>query len=263
MGQWANPLKLHELYFLFLSSLYVVGVLWPGIKVWGSGRRPAAACSPTKQIACCCADWGLLQTKHEKCGFPGPRARVVGSALPDWPREKGTAQSAGQGHWSDEKIILPPTAAGPHAASNHLWAVTQPDWAERIWVGNFKTCSCFCDRERICITHSDLMDFPMFTLDSPFLLTCSNNESLMCRIPFPPLLLSPVSSCRLGMLCGPFHRLSQAYGEPLTRWLPGTRVSGPISHRVMVCLFSANCQEQHHPLSDVEMLTTNLVQLLL
>ncbi|KAI9516418.1 Zona pellucida-like domain-containing protein 1 [Dissostichus eleginoides] len=44
----------------------------------------------------------------------------MGSALPGRPGEKGTAQSAGQGHWSDEKIILPPTAAGPHAASNHL-----------------------------------------------------------------------------------------------------------------------------------------------
>jgi len=151
-------------------------------QVWG--RQQLAA--PAKQIACCCADWGLPHTKHEKCGFLGPRAHVVGSAIPDRPGEKGTAQSAGQGHWSDEKIILPPTAAGPHAASNHLWAVTQPDWAERIWVGNFKTCSCFCERERICITHSDLMDFPMFTLDSPFLLTCSNNESLMCRSLFPP-----------------------------------------------------------------------------
>lgn len=111
---------------------------------------------------------------------------LVGFAVPGRLRQKGTAQSARQGEVSDEKIILPPTTAGPHAASNHLWAVTEPDWAERIWVGNFKTCSYFCSRERICITHSDLMDFPMFTLDSPFLLTCSNNESLMCTVPFFP-----------------------------------------------------------------------------
>lgn len=65
-------------FFLFFCSLSVVGVLWAQIKVWESGRRPAAARSPTKQIACCCADWGLSYTKHEKCGLQGPRAHVVG-----------------------------------------------------------------------------------------------------------------------------------------------------------------------------------------
>lgn len=78
------------------------------------------------------------------------------------------------------------STAGPHAASNHLWAVTEPDWAERIWVGNFKTCSCFYERERICITHSDLMDFPMFTRDSPF---CGHVQimNLLCgQSLFPP-----------------------------------------------------------------------------
>lgn len=182
MAQW-EAVKTLKLCLLFAHSLHASYNQEPNLR---SGRRLAAACSPTRQIACCCADWGLIYTKHEKCGFLGPRPCVLGSALPDQPREKRTSQSAGKGHWSDEKIIPPPSVAGPHAASNHLWAVTQPDWAERIWVGNFKTCSCFCERERICITHSDLMDFPMFTLDSPFLLTCSNNESLMCRIPFSP-----------------------------------------------------------------------------
>lgn len=85
----------------------------------------------------------------------------------------------------------------------------------------------------------------------------------MCRIPFPPLLLSPVSSCRVGMLCGPLHRLSQAYGEPLTRWLPGTRVSGLTSNRAMICLFTLSCQEQHRLLLELETLTANLLQLLL
>lgn len=148
------------------------------------GRQQLAAPPSRLPAAVLTEDWRTQSMKSVDSRGQGPVWWALHS--PTGPGKKGTAQSAGQGHWSDEKIILPPTAAGPHAASNHLWAVTQPDWAERIWVGNFKTCSCFCERERICITHSDLMDFPMFTLDSPFLLTCSNNESLMCRIPFSP-----------------------------------------------------------------------------
>lgn len=60
----------------------------------------------------------------------------------------------------------------------------------------------------------------------------------MCRIPFSLLLPSPVSSFGVGMLYGPFHRLSQAYGEPLTCWLSGTRVSGSGSHNGAVYLFT-------------------------
>lgn len=143
---------------------------------------------PTKQIGCCCPP---RTTAHKKCVFQGPRARVLAPALCEQPREKGKAQSAGKGpleRWKDNSPLPPACAAGPHAASNHLWVVTRPDWAERIWVGNFKTCSCFCEGERICITHSGLMDFPMLGPDSPFLLTCSNNESLMSGFPSPPLL---------------------------------------------------------------------------
>lgn len=127
-------------------------------------------------------------------------------------------------------------------------------------MGNFKTCSCFCERERICITHSDLMDFPMFALDSPFLLTCSNNESLMCGIPFPPLPLSPVSSCEVGMLWGPVHRLSQAYGEPLTCWLSGTPVSASSSSPLTVFLWMWGTPPSAARASDT---STNLMQLLL
>lgn len=89
----------------------------------------------------------------------------------------------------------------------------------------------------------------MFTLDSPFLLTCSNNEALMCWIPFSPLLLSPVSSCQVGMLCGPFHHLSQAYGEPLTRRLPGTRVSSNTAGGSLT--FTSNYPEQHNLLLEL------------
>lgn len=144
-------------------------------------------------------------------------------------------QWVGQGHRGDEKIILPLGVAGPPAASNHLWAVTRPDW-----VGNLKSCSCFYECEKICITHSDLMDFPMFTPDSPFLLTCSDNESLMSAVPLPtpfprhPPLLSSGSSCQVGMLCRPFHHLSQSHGDPLTCCLPGAQVSDSTSHRAVV-----------------------------
>lgn len=64
----------------------------------------------------------------------------------------------------------------------------------------------------------------MFGVDSRFLLTSSNNEALMCRAPFSPVLQGPVSSCQVGMLCKPSPRLSQAYGGALTCWLQGTTV---------------------------------------
>lgn len=65
----------------------------------------------------------------------------------------------------------------------------------------------------------------MFHVDSRFLLTSSNNEALMCRVCSSPVVQGSVSSCQVGMLCKPFPRLFQAYGEGLTCWLPGTTVS--------------------------------------
>lgn len=200
-----------------------------------SWLRLEAGSSPTKQIACCCVDWGPLHTKVCFPGTEGPRTGPC-TLRPASGERKGSV--SGQGpleRWKENSPLPPACVAGPHAASNHLWVVTRPDWAERIWVGNFKTCSCFCERERICITHSELMDFPMFGPDSPFLLTCSNNESLMSGFPSPPLL-GPVSSRRVEMLCRPFHPKSEAYGESLNCCLLGTRVSGSTSHNTVIWL---------------------------
>lgn len=190
------------------------------------------------QTDCLLLCW--LRTTAHKSVFSrhrGPAYWPLHSLRPASGERKGSV--SGQGpleRWKDNSP-RPPRAcvAGPHAASNHLWVVTRPDWAERIWVGNFKTCSCFCERERICITHSELMDFPMLGPDSPFLLTCSNNESLMSGFPSPPLL-GPVSSRRVEMLCRPFHPKSEAYGESLNCCLLGTRVSGSTSHNTVIWL---------------------------
>lgn len=240
----ANPLKHHEPSFLLLCCLYVVGVLSPEIKLWDQICSPQQLAAPPSWLP---ADWELQHTKNEKVWIPWAKGPHSGLCTPwlAWGKRNGSVSRPGPLEWwKDNSPPHPhPTAAGPHAASNHLWAVTEPDWAERIWVGNFKTCSCFCWCERICITHSDLMDFPMFSLDSPFLLTCWNNESLMCRIPLSLLHLSFVSSCEEGMQCRPLHRLSQTYGEPLTCWLSGNRVSSSSSHWAEVCLFISGFQE--------------------
>lgn len=103
----ANPLKLYELCFLLLFCLYVVPHKLSKFREQVGAQHQL--CSSARQIACCRADWGLQHTKHEKCGLPGPTTGLVGPALPDQPREKGMAQSARQGHWSDEKIIPPPS----------------------------------------------------------------------------------------------------------------------------------------------------------
>lgn len=184
--QLANPMKLHK--FSFLLLCHVVRVLWPGVKIWDQVCSHRQLAAPPTRLPAVVLTENCSRQRMKKHGFPGPKARTVGFALPDWPREKGMAQSAGQGHWSDEKIIQhphPPPAPGPHAASNHLWAVTEPDWAERIWVGNFKTCSYFCGCERICITHSVLMDFPMFNPDNPFCWHVQIMNLLCVWSPFP------------------------------------------------------------------------------
>lgn len=73
-----------------------------------------------------------------------------------------------------------------------------------------------------------------------FLLICSDNESLISAVPLPtpfprhPPLLSSGCSSRVGMLCWPFHRLSQSHGDPLTCCLPGAQVSDSTSHRAVV-----------------------------
>lgn len=170
------PLKLHEPFFLFfLASFYVSCNQICG---WGSSSQPHRV---ERLLLCWLRSLFTQSMKSVDSRSQGPACWALHSSTR--PGENGTAQSAGEGHWSDEKIIPtlpPPSVAGPHAASNHLWAVTWPDWAERIWVGNFKTCSCFCVRERICITHSDLMDFPMFAPDSPFFCWHVQIMNLLC-----------------------------------------------------------------------------------
>lgn len=278
-GRWAGedgPLPWNSMSFALFSALLPLCGGSPVTRnqsfFWGGVRWESGSSSQLHRADCLLLCW-LRSATHtqsmksvDSWGHQGPVFWSAPRSLTDLG-EKGTAPSAGQGHWSDEKIIHPPlpatadppAAAGPHAASNHLWAVTEPDWAERIWVGNFKTCSCFCGRERICITHSDLMDFPMFALDSPFCWHVQIMNLLCVGSLFPPLLLSPVSSCRVGMLCGPFPRLSRAYGVPLTRWLPGTRVSGSACCRATVSLYTS----QEHLMSELETLTTNMTQLFL
>lgn len=170
----ANPLETPWTFF-FLASFYVSCNQICGR---GSSSQPHRA----ERLLLCWRRSPLTQSmKSVDSRSQGPACWALQSSTR--PGENGTAQSAGEGHWSDEKIIPtlpPPSVAGPHAASNHLWAVTWPDWAERIWVGNFKTCSCFCVRERICITHSDLMDFPMFAPDSPFFCWHVQIMNLLC-----------------------------------------------------------------------------------
>lgn len=192
---------------------------------------------------------------HEKFGFLGPRARVLGSALPEQSGEKGTAQSAGQGHGSDEKIILPPLLSldlmrrqticeqwhsqiGP---KGYEWETSKPAHVSATVKG-------FVSHIQIWWT------FPCSLWTALFCWHVQIMNLLCVGSLYAPLLLSPVPSCRVGMLCRPFHRLSQAYGEPLTCWLPGTRVSGSTSRRAVVCLFL---------LSVLEALTPNLIQLLL
>lgn len=69
-------------------------------------------------------------------------------------------------HSIDEKII-PPAQTSCNAGAR-LQTLTEKDQAERIWVGNFKTRSCFWVRERICITHSLFDGLSHVSLDSPF-----------------------------------------------------------------------------------------------
>lgn len=130
---------------------------------------------------------------HEKRGLLEPSSRVLGPALLD--RAGGRMEELSQQvrfHWSDEKIILPP----PLLPLDLMRRQTICEW----WHGRIgpkgyewetsKPAHVSVDVKRICITHSDVMDFPMFALDSSFLLTCGNNESLIRGIlssdPTPP-----------------------------------------------------------------------------
>lgn len=148
--------------------------------------------APPDQNECWCADWKLLHTKHADCGFLRSRACVGQLQSPRWLLAKRTGSVSGLGppeRWKDNFAPTTTiTVSGPHAASNYLWALTEPDWFERIWVGNFKSCSCFCGCERICITHSGLMDFPMFTLDSRYCRHLLIMNLLCVEAPFPPVL---------------------------------------------------------------------------
>lgn len=65
-GRWDSEDRLIPWNSMNFAFFCFALFMWPEIKVWGSGRRPAVACSPTEQIACCCADWGLPHTQSMK-----------------------------------------------------------------------------------------------------------------------------------------------------------------------------------------------------
>lgn len=104
--QLANPMKLHK--FSFLLLCHVVRVLWPGVKLWDQVCSHRQLAAPPTRLPAVVLTENCSRQRMKKHGFPGPKARTVGFALPDWPREKGMAQSASKGHWSDEKIIQHP-----------------------------------------------------------------------------------------------------------------------------------------------------------
>lgn len=111
------------------------------------------------------------QTKHlKRPDNPGPDPDRPGTQKGQLSQRRAQSRS----WWKDNSPLADHMRRG-----GRLWALEEQDQAERIWVGNFKTCSCFWACERICITHSLLMDFPMFPQTALLLLTCSNNESLM------------------------------------------------------------------------------------
>lgn len=68
--------------------------------------------------------------------------------------------------WQDNFPKL--TSCSVKPPSDHLCVLKEEDQAERIWVGNFKTCSCFWAREKICIIHWGFDGFSHVLPDSGF-----------------------------------------------------------------------------------------------
>lgn len=236
--QLANPMKLHK--FSFLLLCHVVRVLWPGVKIWDQVCSHRQLAAPPTRLPAVVLTENCSRQRMKKHGFPGPKARTVGFALPDWPREKGMAQSAGQGHWSDEKIIQhphphPPPSSWTSCSVKPFVSSDRARLGRKDMSGKLQNLLIFLWMWKDLYNTFSFDGLSHVQSRQPFLLTRSNNESVMCMVPFSLLLMSSVSSCQVGMLCRPLHRLSQAYGEPLTCWLPGTRVSSSPSHRTTVC----------------------------
>lgn len=194
----------------------------------------AAVRSPTEQSACCCADGGAPTQKHEKRGFPEPRARVLGSALLDQACGEWNSSVSRWGpleRWKDNSHSPPSFCRRTSCGVKPFVSGDMARLGRKDMSGKLQNLLMFLRTWKDLYNTFRFDGFSHVRSGQPsFLLTCSNNESLMRGIPlFPRLLMSPVSSCRVGMRCGPFHHPSLAYGEPLTRWLSGTRVSGSTS----------------------------------
>lgn len=165
--------------------------------------------------------------------YPEPSARVLGPALLD--RAGGRMEELRQQvsfHWSDEKIIPPPPLLPLDLMRRQTicerWL---PDWAKRIWVGNFKTCSCFCGREKDLYNTFRCDGFSHVCSGQPFFwLTCWNNESLIRGIhsSHPPPRRPPCSWVQflvVGQRCGADHFIiCPSLME--NRWLAGFQVPG-------------------------------------
>lgn len=118
------------------------------------------------------ADWGSLKQSLQS----GQTILDLGWLM--LTHKKAISVSDPLNRWKDNS---------PRADLMQCWGrlrtLTEGDQAERIWVGNFKTRSCFWVRERICITHSLFDGLSHVSLGSPF-CGCVWIKYLLCLIFF-------------------------------------------------------------------------------
>lgn len=163
------------------------------------------------------ADWGSLKQSLQS----GQTILDLGWLM--LTHKKAISVSDPLNRWKDNS---------PRADLMQCWGrlrtLTEGDQAERIWVGNFKTRSCFWVRERICITHSLFDGLSHVSLGSPF-CGCVWIKYLLCLIFFFWESKSYVWSCFAAMLANmrsvSLMQQVGAHGVPLTPQLPGNQVS--------------------------------------
>lgn len=92
----ANPLKLHELFFLFLYSFCV---LWPRIKVWESARRKQLAASLSRLPAAVLTEDQCTQCMKSLYSWAqGPMCWALYSRTV-WREKDGSVSRSGPQEW--------------------------------------------------------------------------------------------------------------------------------------------------------------------